>query len=180
MASKFKEGDKIVLNLDVLPGSNNGSSFYLSETMNKYLRRNEAMEVFVVDGNYIKIVGCAVHWYCADWFTLVEAINKTPYHLHNGINIPIGLKDLNGQYVIKTEESEQIMVDSSKAVEQVTFIYGTTAANVTDDNIFEMIRVLESKIENSSKIKNKPKKLETQIESYKAEIDELVKFVDAR
>ena len=302
MANKFKEGDKIVLKLGITPNSTNGSSFYLSEAISKFLHKDKTMEVFIVDGEAIKIVGTD-YWYHEDWFDLVEtvdllekytihamfckltqhsvcathlkkginniikAIEKNndiiyyyqalrdyikincaahnslyithsterryatsilsvmfikrfgkeldyeadnligqlpdyvhtdyiqhvhPYHLYNTIKTELKITNSVTEKqtatqpsiveLINPQESDQIMptVDNKVAIQQVTFIYGNDAANVTDDNVFEMIRTLEAKIESSDKIKNKPKKLKTQIEKYKAEIDELVKFVDGR
>ena len=116
-------------------------------------------------------------------YNIDDVINEIPsYVRHDYVSNysdkqSVSLNELFNQH---KREKTMTTVDSSKAVQQVTFIYGIDAANVTDDNIFEMVRALESKIDNSEKIKNKPKKLKAQIEAYKAEINELVNFVDAR
>jgi hypothetical protein len=79
-----------------------------------------------------------------------------------------------------TQENNMSSVDSKQAVQQVTFIFGQDAANVTDSAVFELIRKLEGEIANLDAIKNKPAKLKAEIANKKAQIDELVKFVDNR
>jgi hypothetical protein len=71
-------------------------------------------------------------------------------------------------------------VDPKKPVQQVTYVFGIDAANVSDSAIFEHIRRLEGEIANLDAIKNKPAKLKAEIASKKAQIDELVSFVDER
>ena len=149
--------------------SHTGKRRYAASILSIMIIEHYAAELVYVADNIIEKLPSYVR---ADYVQYVHS-----HHLQNTTIATIAAVKL-----INPQESDQIMptVDNKVAVQQVTFIYGNDAAIVTDDNIFEMIRTLEAKIENSSKIKNKPKKLETQIESYKAEIDELVKFVDAR
>lgn len=65
-------------------------------------------------------------------------------------------------------------------LQNITLIAGKDASQLTDDYIFELIRKAEAEVTSLQSIKNKPKKLEAKIESIKADIAALVKFVDER
>lgn len=65
-------------------------------------------------------------------------------------------------------------------IQTATLIAGKDASLLRDDDIYELIRKAEAKIEGYNKIENKPKKLEAKIAGIKADIAELVKFVDER
>lgn len=69
---------------------------------------------------------------------------------------------------------------NAPAVETKTFIYGTEAKNVKEDEIFNAISALEAQIETLEAIKNKPKALVKKIAGLKADIEALVKLSDER
>jgi len=71
-------------------------------------------------------------------------------------------------------------VEMANNIETVVMIRGVNAADKTDDEIFELIRMLESSTEGLERIVNKPNKLRTKIEQIKADIIALVSYVDSR
>lgn len=72
------------------------------------------------------------------------------------------------------------MNQSLPAIETKTYIFGTLAANVSDDQVFGMVAGLEQQIEQLSKTQNKSKKLEAKIAALQADVKALNDFVDAR
>jgi hypothetical protein len=61
-----------------------------------------------------------------------------------------------------------------------TLVNGTDAANMTDDQIFGIIKQAEADIKTMSEIQNKPKKLQARIDALTDSIAHLVTIVDAR
>lgn len=79
-----------------------------------------------------------------------------------------------------SQSKESTMADAKNAVETITFVYGTDAKDVTEDNIFTHIANLEGQIKNLEAIETKPKALVAKIESLRADIAALVKISDDR
>jgi len=69
---------------------------------------------------------------------------------------------------------------ASPAFETRHFIHGREAASMTDAYIFNLIGRKEDEINRLNRIHNKPAKLVAAIEALQSEIDQLVKYVDAR
>lgn len=94
-------------------------------------------------------------------------INPTP--MENNMAIAAPSPSLNNQ------PSFEVPV-----IEHRTYIRGQDSRALTDDQIFNIIGNLEYTMKELRGIKHKPQKLKAKIESIKAEIAELVAFVDAR
>lgn len=65
-------------------------------------------------------------------------------------------------------------------IEVKTFVKGTDAANMSDDQIFSVILSIEQEIVALEKIQNKPETLKNKIKAMFIDIDALVKYVDSR
>lgn len=65
-------------------------------------------------------------------------------------------------------------------IEVKTFVKGTDAANMSDDQIFSVILSIEQEIVALEKIQSKPETLKNKIKSMLIDIDALVKYVDTR
>ena len=82
-----------------------------------------------------------------------------------------------------TQPKEEIKMKSIKIEEQVNIVMGahiSNAADYSDESIFTLIAEMEKEIEKLGEIKNKPKKLESELERMTDEIAALVKYVDGR
>lgn len=107
-----------------------------------------------------------------------ELFNLCPY----GLEAITATDDAAAYAFTKLSKTKEpiMAINSNKAVENITYIYGVDAANVTDDQIFQHIANRELEIKSLEVIENKPKKLAAKIEALHAEIKILVDFVDAR
>lgn len=83
---------------------------------------------------------------------------------------------------IHQSNEEIIMSNIAKTpvIETRTYIYGTDATQMSDEQIFTKIAELEGVIARWEKVQNRPKKLQAVIENTKADIKKLADFVDSR
>lgn len=83
---------------------------------------------------------------------------------------------------IHQSNEEIIMSNTAKTpvIETRTYIYGTDAVQMSDEQIFTKIAELEGVIARWEKVQNRPKKLQAVIENTKADIKKLSDFVDSR
>lgn len=71
-------------------------------------------------------------------------------------------------------------INMAANIEVKTFVKGTDAANLSDDQIFSVILSIEQEIEGLEKIQNKPETLKDKIKAMMIDVDALVKYVDNR
>lgn len=71
-------------------------------------------------------------------------------------------------------------IDGNIAVQTVTFIHGRDSAQVTDEQLFDLIRAKEVQIKRLDEIENKPNALAQRIRQLRADIVSLVNFCDTR
>lgn len=79
-----------------------------------------------------------------------------------------------------TTQEQTMSADNSKAVDNVTYVYGKDARTLSDDDIFRHIGDLEQQIKALCGIEAESKKLDAKIESLRADILALVNIVDNR
>jgi hypothetical protein len=90
------------------------------------------------------------------------------------------------RYACKTEtntqqqENNMTQINNTKATQQVTYIFGREAANVTDQDIIQYIKSLETKISDLKAIKVTSVKITAMIAEHKKDIADLVALLDAR
>lgn len=106
------------------------------------------------------------------------------YGIKNDVNIGGGdwsepIHYDHGPIIINLKENI-MSIDTSIAVQSITYIYGVDQANVTDAQIFDRITNLESQIAELTKIKVKSTKRDEKVKSLKENIQSLVEIVDNR
>jgi hypothetical protein len=85
-----------------------------------------------------------------------------------------------GDNVAPTSQKENQMSISNANIENVTMIQGQNAAQMTDDDIFQLIAKLEKEVETLSLIIHRPIKLSAKINKLNEDIKDLVMYVDSR
>ena len=75
---------------------------------------------------------------------------------------------------------EQTTVEDVKPFEWTAKIFGVESKDVSDNDIYNHIKLMEDQIKAMSEIEHKPKKLEKKIVETKKYITELVDFLDKR
>lgn len=69
-------------------------------------------------------------------------------------------------------------VDTSKPVQTITYVYGTPAKDLTEQQLFDTISKLENEIKTLDTLETKPKKIVAKIEQLRADIKAIVDLVD--
>lgn len=80
----------------------------------------------------------------------------------------------------ETMNETKAPASASPVIETKIFIQGEDATYLSDEQIFNKIAKLESKVDDLKKIRNRPKKLQVQIDGLEADIVKLVEYVDTR
>lgn len=80
----------------------------------------------------------------------------------------------------KTLTTKENIMSEIPAIETKTYIFGDLSTDLSDQQIFDVIKSLEDEVVKLSKIENQPKKLEKKIKDIKEDIVALVEFVDSR
>jgi len=75
---------------------------------------------------------------------------------------------------------EEAQMKPSDIISTKTIVFGTDAADMSDDQVFDSIRRVEMEIKNLILVDNKPQKLIDRIAEMRLQVAQLVKYVDAR
>lgn len=132
-------------------------------------------DVLFLDNRYLGYYNWYMNQKVERFSTMLEAIR---FILNKFAKDEVRIQDRFSIEITTYNAKEIEMKD--KAVSTITLIYGKDSRFVTDDEIFNHIKRLESDIKNLNAIENKPKKLEAKVESIKGDIKDLVSLADGR
>lgn len=94
-----------------------------------------------------------------------------------GLLTPAKIRTLVENHAITlTQKEPKIMIN----METITYLNGKPIQQATDAEMFEAIRKTEAEIKGLSEISNKPKALKDRMLKLQGDIDQLVKYMDAR
>lgn len=81
---------------------------------------------------------------------------------------------------IKIKQPKEIIMKPSSIIATQINVFGSNAASLDDDTLFDQVTRVEAEIAKLGKCENKPKKLVAKIEEMKSQLKALVDYIDSR
>lgn len=110
---------------------------------------------------------------------LIEPVTTSQLY-HPDYLYRVDIDEPTEQPITETQPIEELTMTTPANIENKILIQGQDAANLSDDQIFDLIAKLEGQQARLKSIDNKPKKLTAKIEALSNDIALLVEYVDGR